>query len=188
MIKAVIFDYFGVICSDYYWSLANKDNNDWENNAEFLNLANRVNLGSIHWQEFITYVANKVNKKPSEVENMYQKEGINPRVITLIKQLQKHGYKTGLLTNAHHEFLVPVLKSTGIDHLFNAVIISSKVGLIKPDLRIFELMLEKLNIRPDETIFIDDIIRNVEAANNIGIKGIHYQNYQQLKIELDKLL
>ncbi len=118
---------------------------------------------------------------------MYEAEEIDPRIVTLIKKL-KTKYKTVLLTNAHHEFIEPLLQSSGLDKLFDKVVISSKVGIIKPDPRIFQLTLDELGIRAQEVLFIDDQTRHIEAARTVGLQAIYYEDFQQMKRELEQLL
>lgn len=184
MIRAVIFDYFGVISSDQYWNLVKTDKNL---SSDWLNMANRVNLGRLHWRDFIKMVADKTGQSPDEVEAMYSAERIDPRVVAFIKQL-KDGYKTGMITNAHHEFLEPIINKTGLKDIFDSIVISSRVGYIKPDKQIFDIALSKLEVKPNEAVFIDDISRNVAGAEQAGIKAIHYRSLEQLKTELSRLL
>jgi len=68
--------------------------------------------------------------------------------------------------------------------LFDEVLSSCEAGLMKPDLRFFEMMVEKLKIRPEDCLFIDDSQKNVEAAAKLGMQVIRFENYQSLKKEL----
>lgn len=184
MIRAVIFDYFGVICSDEYWNLVKADKNM---TSDWLNMANRVNLGKLPWADFLKHIAKRTGKTLEEVKNLYRNERINPELIELIHTL-KSKYKIGLLTNAHHEFLEPILKETGLVKLFDSIVVSSRAGYIKPDQRIFELALDELDVKPGETIFIDDIKRNTIVAEEMGIKSVLYHDLVQLKDKLSVVL
>lgn len=180
MIRAVIFDYFGVISSDEYWNLVKADKSV---SSDFLNIANRVNLGKLHWRDFIRTVADRTGQQFEQVERMYAKERINPAVLALAQELHAT-YKTGIITNAHHEFLEPIVAQAGLEGIFDSIIISSRVGYIKPDRRIFDIALSELSVEPAETVFIDDIERNADAAANLGFKTIHYRSIDQLRREL----
>jgi FMN phosphatase YigB (HAD superfamily) len=59
---------------------------------------------------------------------------------------------------------------------------------VKPDPKIFEIVLEELKSKPNETLFIDDNFEYVTAAGDLGITGIHFQNADQLTSRLIKLL
>ena len=179
-IKAIIFDYFGVISSDEYWDFVGTDK---ELTSDWLDLANRVNLGKLSWQEFLQGLADKTGKTLGEVKAVYEQEKLNPQLIALIKELKAH-YKIGLLTNAHHDFIEPILDKSHITDLFDAVTVSSRVGAIKPDAKIYQSCLKQLGVQPNEAIFIDDIERNVEGALEVGIKSLLYQDLSQLKHDL----
>jgi putative hydrolase of the HAD superfamily len=72
--------------------------------------------------------------------------------------------------------------------LFDELIISAKVGMVKPDPRIFHLAVERLRVQPAEAIFIDDIEENVEAARGEGLIAIQYQDTQKTIDELNRFL
>ena len=60
--------------------------------------------------------------------------------------------------------------------------------LIKPDPALFKVILERYGLKPEECVFIDDNLPNVEAARNLGINAIHFKKYSQAKDELENLL
>ena len=70
---------------------------------------------------------------------------------------------------------------------FDGKIISGTTGIIKPDPEIFHLLLKSFNLTPENTVFIDDIQDNIEAAKALGIHGIHFKNGSLLRNELEKL-
>ena len=185
MIKAIIFDYFGVISSDDYWRYVKQDKNTDE--STFSNFANAVNLGKIRWQEFIEKVSESTNTSVAQVEKMYAAEQINPLVVGLIHELHKT-YKIGLLTNAHHDFIDPLLKDSHLINLFDDVTVSSRLGIIKPDPMIFQYALEKLEVKANEVVYIDDLEKHIKAATQLGMQGIWYRDYSQFKADLDAIL
>jgi putative hydrolase of the HAD superfamily len=184
VIKAIIFDYFGVISSDEYWQFVKQDR---KTNSQFRNLADEVNLGQIHWQAFIQKVASATGKTVEEVDELYATERINPLMVTYIKQLRAR-YKTGLLTNAHHEFIDALFAKSKLETLFDAVVISSRIGMIKPDPHIFQYILDKLGVKPAEAIYIDDLERHTAAGNRVGMHTILYKDLAQMKHELNQML
>ena len=70
---------------------------------------------------------------------------------------------------------------------FDDIIISGKVGLVKPDPAIFRLLLDKIGRAAEECIFIDDSSANVAAAQRLGFAAIHFRSPEQLKQELRAL-
>ena len=67
-------------------------------------------------------------------------------------------------------------------------IISYREHLIKPDLQVYRLLLERYGLEASECVFIDDLKENVNAAKNLGINGIVFENYEQAKKELEDIL
>jgi epoxide hydrolase-like predicted phosphatase len=185
VIKAIIFDFFGVICSDEYWQFVKADKNDTD--GQFNKLSNDLNLGNISWDDFVDEVARDTGQEEEQVRKMYGSQKINPDMVRLIGTLRKK-YKTALLTNANKEQLHQIIQGIGLEKVFNEIIVSSDVGMVKPDERIFQLTLSKLQVDPQEAVFIDDISRYVYAAKDIGMSGIVYSDYGQMKAELMRLI
>ena len=184
MIKAVIFDFFGVICSDEYWQFARQDGHA---DVVFKDYSEEVNLGQIPWQVFVQKIAEATGKTIVEVNQMYESEKIDPRVTGLIHELHKN-YKTALISNAHHEFIDTLFAQSNLTQIFDEVVVSSRLGIVKPDPRIFEYTLEKLKILASEAVFIDDLERHTVSAAGLGMKTIVFENFDQCRIELDTIL
>ena len=89
-----------------------------------------------------------------------------------VRQVKEAGYKTALLTNISRDGEAMWRGLIPVDDLFDIVIDSSKVGLRKPDPRIYELTCERLGVSPDRCMFIDDLACNVEAAAQLGMHTI----------------
>ena len=70
---------------------------------------------------------------------------------------------------------------------FDDILISSTVNLVKPDLRIFEIFLQRITRRAEECVYIDDSAVNAAAANRLGFITIHFESPPQLAAELDRL-
>lgn len=185
MYKAIIFDFFGVIHADPYQIWLNA--HGLKREGEFAETSNLADKNLITWQEFFERLSSLSGQPiPSIKEVFYQEKQIDGAIIDLIKKL-KASYKLGLLSNASGAYLRPILQETGIDDLFEADIISAEVGIIKPDPEIFKLAVEKLDVEPGQTIFIDDNSYNTEAAEALGISPILYRDLATLKEELSRL-
>jgi putative hydrolase of the HAD superfamily len=74
-----------------------------------------------------------------------------------------------------------------LDPYFEEVFTSYELGLAKPDPKIYKILLNKHNLKPEECIFVDNMQRNVEGAENLGMKGITFESFDQLKSELKEL-
>ncbi|MBE3066492.1 MAG: HAD family phosphatase [Chloroflexi bacterium] len=95
--------------------------------------------------------------------------------------------KVGLISNAWSG-LREFITRQKFEDVFDKMIISAEVGLIKPDPRIYRLALEKLGARPEESIFLDDVLVNVEAARSVGMSAIQFTQPEKTLEELKQLL
>jgi putative hydrolase of the HAD superfamily len=119
-------------------------------------------------------------------ERYFADETIDGGVLDLLHKL--HGrYKLAVLSNAPPR-LTQWLENWGILDLFDVVVCSGDVGLVKPDPAIFRLTLARLEVAPDEAIFIDDSPGHVAAACALGLQGIHFTTAEALAGDLDRLL
>lgn len=184
MIKAVIFDFFGVICSDEYWHFVKADR---QAKGVFRDYTDEVNSGEISWADFIKKIASATHTSPEEVRDMYKTERIDPRMVDLIADLHKN-YKTGLITNAHHEFIEPLLQKSHLRRHLDSVVVSSRIGAVKPDPKIFKMCLDELQVEPDEAVYFDDLDRHVAGARELGIQAVRFDGYQQGRKALEQLL
>ena len=76
----------------------------------------------------------------------------------------------------------------GFDRLVDEMIISAEEGIVKPDERIYQIALDKLGVEPEETVFLDDLRVNVEAARQLGIKAVQFFNPSQAISDIRALL
>lgn len=111
-----------------------------------------------------------------------QDEAVNTAVVELIRRL--HGrYRIGLLSNAPPG-LEEWLEDWKIRELFDVVFCSGHEGLAKPDPAAFEKVLARLEVAPEETIFIDDTLEHVLAAQTLGIHGLLFTTAEALAEQL----
>ncbi len=106
-------------------------------------------------------------------------------MMTLVDQLKK-SYKIGLLSNTSVEYTGAIKDNSFWEH-FDDVVLSYKVGLRKPDPAIYKLAAERLGVPPQQIVFIDDIPANVEPVGKLGMRGIVFENIDQLNQALAKL-
>lgn len=104
-----------------------------------------------------------------------------------IRQCKGEEMKVYVLSNACNKFFEYFPKHYDLDS-FDGIIVSSKVRLIKPDVRIYELLCNTYGLKPQECLFVDDRLENVEAARKIGIHAVVFEgDYQVVKDALEKI-
>ncbi len=101
----------------------------------------------------------------------------------LIDKLKEQGYKIGFLSNTEMP-AVEYWKRNNYAKYFDEVVFSCVEHIAKPEAEIYELICERLEILPQESVFIDDKPEFVDGAKNIGMKGIVFENIVQLKKDL----
>ncbi|MEX0620842.1 MAG: HAD family phosphatase [Solirubrobacterales bacterium] len=112
----------------------------------------------------------------------------NVAMIDLIREVRRNGYRTALLTNNVKEW-EPLWRSMlPVDELFETVVDSGFVGCRKPDPRIYEILLTRIDLPPEACVFIDDMEPNCEAAAELGMRVIHYRESAQARAALHELL
>jgi len=111
-------------------------------------------------------------------------EAIFDTVEILDQLISKKKYKIVALTNWSHETFPIALERFDFLHWFEGIVVSGQEGTRKPFREIYETTLNRFSIVPEHSIFIDDNLRNIEAANSLGINGIHFKGSGQLVSQL----
>lgn len=107
-------------------------------------------------------------------------------VVTILKNLvRENNFRVLALTNWSAETFPIALKKFDFLHLFEGIVVSGTEKTRKPFSDIYEIILNRYNLIATESIFIDDNIRNIKAANKFGIKTIHFKDPLQLKTDLE---
>ena len=104
--------------------------------------------------------------------------------VKLIERLRASGYRLIGLTNWSAEKFRLSRKRYELFNLFDDIIVSGEVGVMKPDREIFEFTLRKIGLHADQCLFIDDSQPNVDAASALGFQAIHFRSPQQLEQDL----
>jgi putative hydrolase of the HAD superfamily len=107
--------------------------------------------------------------------------------VEILKKLKERGYKVFYLSNFHLAAFEYVTKKHDFFELFDGGVVSYKEKLLKPEKEIYEKILCEYNLEPKETVFIDDVEVNVEAAIKNGMNGIVLKNPIELKNKLKSL-
>jgi epoxide hydrolase-like predicted phosphatase len=186
MIKAIIFDCFGVLYLDAHESFAA----EFPLVAQELRDINRqADYGMLGRDEYVSAVAQLTGATPESVESFVNGEHrLNEQLMDFIQSDLKTDYKIGLLSNIGREWINDFFDTHQLHDLFNAVVLSGEEGVTKPHPRIYEIMVERLGVEPHECVMIDDIADNCAGADAAGMKAIHYLSNRQMFAELKKML
>ncbi len=104
--------------------------------------------------------------------------------IAILYELKNRGFKLYLLSNFHKTAFLHVLSKNLFFENFDGMTVSYTKNLIKPSREIFEELCKDHGIDPNNSIFIDDTLSNVNTAKEIGFKTVHFKDPQSLRNEL----
>ncbi len=131
----------------------------------------------------LKYPANKLEKL---YLNLYKKKyHKNKGLFKIARQLKKEGYRLAILSDQWHlskDALIPKKDKK----IFEKVILSCDVGLRKPNKEIYELIIKKLKIKPEQSIFIDNQPWNILPANKLGFNTILFSDNKKTKKQLSE--
>jgi HAD superfamily hydrolase (TIGR01509 family) len=130
--------------------------------------------GVVSFDEVVTSVADYNNSSRELAENNIRRSIVTQEVITptaeLIATLREAGLRLFVLSNMSREF-IDFLREQPVYKFFDGDVVSCEEGVIKPEAEIYNLLTERYNLDPSETLFVDDRKANIEAAENLGWQG-----------------
>lgn len=191
MIKAVMFDYGGVIKVGHplskglneVWGISDEEiKQTKERRRPFSAQATK---GLLDEKQYLQKVFEILRKKAPDdciekVKQNYRETFVFfPEIIVLIEKLKKENFKTAVLSNIFKFEADVIREKHGYDG-FDLLILSCEVGMMKPEPEIYSLAIERLGVKPDECIFIDDKEENLIPANKIGMKTVLAKNPKQI--------
>ena len=113
--------------------------------------------------------------------------GEEKNTVNILEALNKQ-YSIWLLSNTNPKHIQDEIEKRYLfPSLVNGAVYSFDVGVRKPEKEIYEIAMQRANANPQECLFIDDLLENIQAAKQIGIEGVHFISSEQLKQELAHL-
>jgi putative hydrolase of the HAD superfamily len=155
----------------------------------------RLEKGQITEADFLQGMADELEPELGHRPEMHRFSEIyfealepNPPMIDLMRELARDGMRMALLTNNVREW-EPLWRSMlPVDEIFELVVDSAFVGSRKPEPRIYEITLERLGVRAENCLFVDDVEHNCEAARELGMTDVHFEANEQAIGEIRAVL
>src|SRR5690606_8281152 len=165
MIKAIIFDCFGVLAGSGFKEIYRQAGGDLRKDETFLDdVLKAANSGVLASREMHQQVANRIGLPyDAWYETVQENELPNLELLKYIELELKPKYKIAILSNANHGTLKRKFTEEQLN-IFDQVTVSAEVGLIKPNAEIYEYTADKLDIGVNECIFTDDSENYCQAA------------------------
>lgn len=108
--------------------------------------------------------------------------------IELLGYLQSRGYSLYALTDNVREIMSYLKLKYDFWNLFKGIVVSAEVGYLKPSPEIYQKLINGYDINPSESVFIDDLLTNVQGAQSQGLHGIQFLHPRQCIHDLTQLL
>ena len=198
-IRAVLFDFAGVLTSSPWAALAAAGGGDlelvigsYEHDTD--HPWHQVERGEMKIVDWMTAVKELGDAKGVEVDfsplgALLGEMTVHDPIVDHVRALRDQGYKLALVTNNVREGSSMWRSMVPVDELFDVVIDSSEVGMRKPNPAIFHHALEELGgIPPEEAVFLDDTPGNVDGARRAGLHAILVEHPDQAIEDLTALL
>lgn len=181
-VRAVIFDFGGVLLRTEDRSIRG----NWESklglapgeadeivfNSE---MGKRAQLGAIGYDQLWAWIGRHLNLDEEMLvafhDGFWAGDELDESLVAYIRLL-KERYRTALLSNYHHRLRAMLHEKYRIADAFDLIVCSAEEQVMKPDWEIYRRALERLRLKPQEAIFIDDSPANVDAAKELGMYGL----------------
>lgn len=187
MIKALIFDCFGVLITDALSAMVGDlKTSDPETAQEIIALTVAANKGIVDPEVSRPAIAKLLGLTYEEYWQKLRTEEVkNTELLSYIKELRQH-YKIGLLSNVSRGGLTARLTPEELA-IFDALVPSGDIGFAKPSPEAYEIAADRLGMRYQECLMIDDRQDYCDGAVAVGMQAIHYISLEQFKQELATL-
>jgi putative hydrolase of the HAD superfamily len=188
MIKAIIFDFFGVLVTEGFKKFRDENfPNHQEKWRQAIDLVNRHDSGEITKLDFIKGMASISGKSFDQVAASINKNLPNKQLLGYIKTELKPKYKISILSNSGDDYTKLLLAPDDVK-MFDDIVLSYRFKIIKPQPEIFELAAQRLGVQPQECLFVDDSNNHCAGAQKVGMKTIFYQDFPSFKQKIEQVL
>jgi putative hydrolase of the HAD superfamily len=151
--------------------------------------------GQLSEREFLRAVSGELTRqlgRPIELhgfgERYFEHLHPNERMIGYMRELKRRGYKLAICTNNVREWEQLWRAKLPVDEIFDVVVDSGFVGFRKPEPRIYELTLERLEVPARAALMVDDVELNCTAARELGLGAVWFQSTEQAIEEIERAL
>jgi HAD superfamily hydrolase (TIGR01509 family) len=189
MIKAIIFDCFGVLVGKGFDNTYRKAGGDPAHDRTFIEKTlNKAHLGLISEREFQRQMAKQLKISSGDWNrSMRVAEQLNTELLACVKELHT-SYKTAILSNANREVMDHLIGKNLLQKDFDEVIVSAELGIAKPDQHIYQVVIDRLNVKFNECLYIDNRQSFLDVAEQLGMRVFLYVGFSDFQKNLNSLL
>jgi putative hydrolase of the HAD superfamily len=147
-----------------------------------------LDRGTLTREEAIIRGTNRSGLPESQVRRLMQAvpSFLSPisESLNLVHELKEHNNKLFVLSNLHPDSINYLEEAYSFLDLFDGKVISCRIHKVKPESEMFYHLIDSFQLDINDSVFIDDMDINCQAANNLGIKAIKFENPEQCRNEL----
>ena len=182
--KTVIFDFFGVICSEIAPFVLPKYMSATDAVRYKATIVQDADLGIISQGEMFARLSQIAQVPAARLEEeFWSYVRIDSATVALIERVRR-STKVALLTNAIVPFVRKIMARHDLARLFDTIAVSAEEHMAKPDPAFFRLLLDRMGVAPKDAVFLDDNPINLEGAKNAGLDTILFVSAGQAEREL----
>lgn len=176
MTKGIIFDCFGVLIESSEAEL--KRLCPTEKLLELHDLRLQRDRGIILYAQYLESLSELLSISLDQVRGITESLHVrNHDLFDFVEHVDRSSYKIGLLSNIGDQTMEQLFTADEIERLFDATVLSYQVGVVKPEPEIYHIMATRLDLTPEECVFVDDVEQNCIAAERQGMQSIlHVDN------------
>ena len=179
--KAVIFDCFGVLYGGSLFTLMNMAAPEKRNDIVDLNRQN--DYGFLTFQDYTKGMADLLGKTTDEISVIFKQKRVrNQPLFDFIHEIRSPEVKIGLLTNAGRDMPGVLFNEQELNGgLFDAYIVSSEHGIVKPNPEIYKILADKLGVPAGDCLMVDDAFENCNGAEAAGLQAVWFADNETAK-------
>jgi putative hydrolase of the HAD superfamily len=143
--------------------------------------------GLAFWQKLVSEAGLTLGEEKVEELNQWDARmwtTENPSMLDWQVKLKQRGLLTAILSNMGDNVLASVEREFDWIHRFDVLVWSFQLHMAKPDPAIYRHLLDELGVQPEEALFLDDKLVNIEAALDMGMKAIPFSTVDRLRADL----
>lgn len=183
---AVVFDCFGVLVGTSYFTfrkLCPPDKLD-----ELADAHTAADYGYLTRQEYASRIGEILQMDPGRVYDSIDQQHVrNEGLIDYVRFLRQN-HKIAMLSNVGPGVMPTIFTGDELNELFDTVVLSFEVGMVKPDPNIYRLTAERLGVKVGECVLVDDRPEFCAGADAAGMQSVHYRSNEQVMADLQGVL
>ncbi len=200
MIRAIVFDFGGVLVRT---ADPPEGRREWEarlglpagglarvvhGSAAWLEAQRGVISPDAYWQVVGETLGIVPEDIPALQRDYFRDDHLDMELMRIVHSFRERGYKLGLLSNEALSLETKLRDLYRIDEAFDVIVISARIGVMKPDAAAYQAMIDALGVKAGECIFIDDHPANVEGARVVGMQAIQFRAGMDIQGAIDALI